>query len=794
MKRKLWLAIQTLLCLFLLKQTAIAQVDSSLFQGLSLEDLQNLQVVSVTRSAQKSNDAPATVRIVTADQIRLRAYQSLLEVLQDQPDYKIETNNDPRWQHDVQTRGVFGMDKFIILLDGVRISSPTNDILPVMENYPVHLAKQIEIVYGPASAVYGADALSGVINIVTRKAEGNFIAGSAQGGMYNTYIGNISAGVKISDMVSLTVSGQYFYDQQPMLSAIKDFRVGNQGIEDFLRNNRFPTDLGFPQSSTQPISTSIEYPLSAYAVHASLELGDPKDNVRLNFFRNGSFNPSTTANRPNNAVYNRDSFFGHNVTVINGISTDYITSNLVNTGFLIYSQYDLDNRSNFRNAYTGMNTAYLFSHGRMFKLEDLLSWTASNQLTLSGGITFEDFFAIPRGHDLQAPYDGKLENQPVIVNSIGLPGAPNGVPARIFRLSYTNLGGFVNIQYAPIPALILTLGTRVDRDSRFGVLVNPRLGAVVRPIETLTIKALYGQAFLAPSPFSAYNEFGTFFNAGGQTISAFFRLANPNLGPQRIQTFELNARLALTSDLSLTLNGYYNLLNGLFSQVAAVPNGLYEGNPNTPSPVDGFYPAPGFRFPVGYIESIVNQGNQANFGGTVQVDYVRNFGEGTRVALYAALSLVDGEVEVFDASQGRLTNRQIGGVSPVMFRLGGDLVFGKFSISPRLVVAGEQRTHPQQGSAFKPEPDPSNPNQVQTTNSRLRQVLPGYALLNITTRYEIVPGVALFARVLNALNQAYRTVNLGAGPQGLAGSALVEFPEGAPQYPIRVTGGLQVNF
>ncbi len=79
-----------------------------------------------------------------------------------------------------------------------------------MENYPVHLAKQIEIVYGPASAVYGADALSGVINIVTRKAEGNFITGSAQGGLYNTYIGNLSAGVKINDIASFAVSGTVF--------------------------------------------------------------------------------------------------------------------------------------------------------------------------------------------------------------------------------------------------------------------------------------------------------------------------------------------------------------------------------------------------------------------------------------------------------------------------------------------------------------------------------------------------------------------------------------------------------
>lgn len=783
-----------LIALCLCSQATFAQVDSSLFQGLSLEDLQNLQVVSVTRSAQKSSDAPATVRIITAEQIRLRAYQSLLDVLMDQPDYKIETNNDPRWQHDVQVRGVFGMDKFIILLDGVRISSPTNDIIPVMENYPVHLAKQIEIVYGPASAVYGADALSGVINIVTRKAEGSFLTGSAQGGMFNTYIGNLSAGTKLGEIANFSISAQYFYDQQPLLDAVKNFRVGNEGIEDFLRNNRFPTDLGFPQSSTQPLSTNIEFPLSAYALHATLEIGEPSNNVRLNFFRNSSFNPSTTANRPNNAVYNRDSFFGHNITMANVTATEYLTNNLVNTGFLIYSQYDLDNRTNFRNAYTGMNTAYLFSHGRMFKVEDLLSWTASNELILSGGITYEDFFAIPRGHDLQAPYSGKLDEQPVIVNSIGLPGAPNGVPARIFRVSYQNFGGFVNIQYAPISSLIFTLGTRLDRDSRFDLIISPRLGIVFRPTERLTFKALYGQAFLAPSPLSAYDEFGTFFNAGGASISAFFRLANPNLGPQRIQTFEGSARLGITSDLSITLNGYYNLLNGLFSQVAAVPSELYEGNPNTPSPVDGFYPVAGFRFPVGYIESIVNQGNQVNFGGTLQLDYVRNFGDGMRLNLYAALSLIEGEVEVFDPNRGQLTKRQIGGISPFMFRLGGDVVVGKVSISPRLIVVGEQRTHPQQGSAFKPEPDPNNPNQVQTTASRLRQTIPGYALLNITARYEVISGVSLLVRALNALNQNYRTVNLGAGPDGLAGSAAVEFPEGAPQNPFRVVGGVQVNF
>ncbi len=776
------------LCLVLARDM-FAQVDSSLFQGLSLEDLQNLQVVSVTRSAQKSSDAPATVRIVTAEQIRLRAYQSLLDVLLDQPDFKIETNNDPRWQHDVQVRGVFGMDKFIILLDGVRISSPTNDILPVMENYPVHQAQQIEIVYGPASAVYGADALSGVINIVTRKAEGDFSTGLVQGGMFNTYLANFAAGKKITDKFSFTVSGQYFYDQQPLLDAVKNFRVDGRGINDFLRENSFPTDLGFPQSSTQPLSQEIRNPLSAFALNASFQFED----LRLNFFRNYSRNPSTTANRPNNAVYNEDSFFGHAVTMGNATYSKFWTRNFNTTSFIVYSQYDLARETNFRNAYTGMNKAYLFSHGRLFKVEQLVSWTASSALTLSGGVTYEDFFSIPRGHDLSAPYDGRLGVQPVIVNSVGLPGAPDGVPARIFRLSFNNVGAFLQAQYSPIEPLIFTLGSRIDRDSRFGTLVNPRLGIVYRPSERLTLKGLYGRAFLAPSPLSAYDEFGTFFNAGGQTISAFFRLANPNLGPQKIQTFELSARYAFTKELSLSLSSYYNLLEGLFSQVAAVPAGVYQGNPNTPSPVDGFYPVAGFAFPVNYIESIINQGKQTNYGGTAQLDYVKNF-RASRLALYASLSVVDGEVEVLNVALNRLTKRQIGGISPFILRLGGDIVWKKFSFSPRLIAVSRQRTHPQQGSSFRPEPDPNNPSQVSTSISRLRQTVPGYALLNLTARYEVFDGVALFVKTYNALNQNYRAINLGAGPEGLAGSAAVEFPEGAPQNPIRVIGGVQAFF
>jgi len=138
-----------------------------------------------------------------------------------------------------------------------------------------------------------------------------------------------------------------------------------------------------------------------------------------------------------------------------------------------------------------------------------------------------------------------------------------------------------------------------------------------------------------------------------------------------------------------------------------------------------------------------------------------------------------------------LTKREIGGISPFILRLGGDVVWKKFSFSPRVIAVSRQRTHPQQGSSFRPEPDPNNPSQTQTTSSRFRQTVPGYVLLNLTARYEVFDGIALFIKTYNTLNQNYRTINLGAGPQGLAGSAAVEFPEGAPQNPFRLIAGVQ---
>ena len=111
------------------------------------------------------------LEVITQEQIRTRGYKSVLDVLKDLPGIHISQNTLERSYNNVTSRGISGNNRFLILLDGVRIDSPSTDNLPMAENYPLYHASQVEVLFGPASAIYGADAFAGVINLITATAE-----------------------------------------------------------------------------------------------------------------------------------------------------------------------------------------------------------------------------------------------------------------------------------------------------------------------------------------------------------------------------------------------------------------------------------------------------------------------------------------------------------------------------------------------------------------------------------------------------------------------------------------------
>lgn len=744
-------------------------LDGLLDGYLDLKSVSNVDVSAASRtSSSSSKSAPATILTITSEEIEIRGYQSLIDVLMDLPDFQVQTNNDTESLHGIVTRGLKGQDKFVILLDGIRISSPTNEIMPILENYPVHIAKTIEVIYGPASALYGADAFAGIINITTKKGFDvqSKTQSTVQYGMFNKTNATFLYADNLGERINLTVGGQYMYDQQPDLSTY--FPTDFAGISS-LRTGTFRTAnsaFGAPEVTPKtPVSPEYKIPILAYNAFANLQIED----FQFSFFHNYAQTPTATSYTPDNAVYNEDAFFGQSITAISGTYTKNFEKAVSISAFTL-SRYDLNPNSNYRNVFVGLDPGYKYAFGAMMKAEQLFGYTVNDDLSLTSGVTYESFYSVPKGTDLEFPVDTKNAISGLIKGSV-IPQFPSGYPAEFFQLAYSNLGGFLQAQYLPDPSLAFTIGTRVDHNSRFGTTINPRAGVVWRPSDKFTLKTLYGAAFLAPAPRYAFEYFGsvTYDSVAQRYRGGNWRLPNPNLGPMKNHTFELGISTYITPELSVSINGYYSLYSGLFNIV------LDSGNTNL------YYDttARGYRFGALDINRVTvpqNAGTQTNYGASFIVQLLKTFGK-LRVNTRLSLSYVDGTT---DLDENPLTpQEQIGFLSPLMVKGLIDLTWGDFSLSTRAIYMGDQRG-----------------NQVTKADPTVRQTIPGYLLVNMFAKYAISEKVDFHITAQNLLDARYRVVNFDIQPEnvGSPDAYIYEFPNGTPQNPLRILGGVSFSF
>ncbi|WP_096026889.1 TonB-dependent receptor plug domain-containing protein [Campylobacter lanienae] len=145
--------------------------------GLSLSNANesavlDKSVVSASGFAQSIKDAPATISIIDGDEIQNRPIRDLGDIVQDIPG--VSTEISKTGSSAIKMRGM--ASKYtLILVDGKRINmdaafdgngfDSTSGFLP-----PVSMIEKVEIIRGPASLIYGSDAMGGVINIITKKA------------------------------------------------------------------------------------------------------------------------------------------------------------------------------------------------------------------------------------------------------------------------------------------------------------------------------------------------------------------------------------------------------------------------------------------------------------------------------------------------------------------------------------------------------------------------------------------------------------------------------------------------
>ncbi len=166
------------------------QTDIDELIELDISDLMEIKVISASKTIQTINEVPATVRVVTAKQIKERGYFSLEDVLSDLLGFQFR--NIIGFNSYSFLRGAPSQNNLIqVLVDGIQINELNSGGFYGGIHYNLANVKQIEVVYGPSSALYGTNAISGIVNIITNEPE-DLQGGSVNvlGGSFNTASGD----------------------------------------------------------------------------------------------------------------------------------------------------------------------------------------------------------------------------------------------------------------------------------------------------------------------------------------------------------------------------------------------------------------------------------------------------------------------------------------------------------------------------------------------------------------------------------------------------------------------------
>lgn len=168
---------------------AAAQADE--LADLSLEQLSNIKVTSVSRRAEALTDAAASIYVITAEDIRRSGARTLPEVLRLAPNLDVARADAN--QYAISARGFNSTlaNKMLVLIDGRTVYSPLfSGVFWEAQDVVLEDIERIEIIDGPGGTLWGSNAVNGVINIITRSAK-DTKGGLVAGGWGNTDRGGV---------------------------------------------------------------------------------------------------------------------------------------------------------------------------------------------------------------------------------------------------------------------------------------------------------------------------------------------------------------------------------------------------------------------------------------------------------------------------------------------------------------------------------------------------------------------------------------------------------------------------
>ncbi len=180
--------------------------------AMSMEDLMNLQVTSVTKHTQKVADAAAAIFVITQEDIRRSGAASIPEALRLVPGLEVARIDQNKWA--IGSRGFNGRfdNKLLVLIDGRSVYTPLfSGVYWNVQDVMLEDVDRIEVIRGPGATLWGANAVDGVINVITKKAKSTQSAVVTAGaGTDERAAGGVRYGGKLGDNTYYRAYTKYF--------------------------------------------------------------------------------------------------------------------------------------------------------------------------------------------------------------------------------------------------------------------------------------------------------------------------------------------------------------------------------------------------------------------------------------------------------------------------------------------------------------------------------------------------------------------------------------------------------
>ncbi|MCP4656254.1 MAG: TonB-dependent receptor [bacterium] len=521
-----------------------------------------IKVTSVSKTRESLREAPATVAVITAEQIERRGYLDLEAVLHDLPGFDISRTNGATYAN-VYQRGYRSpsTDRTLFLVDGVEHNGLTSNIAYLSRQYPLSHIERIEVIHGPASTMYGANAFAGVINVITkapsalvgndRNAGGRVLAGY---GSWNTrYLDTSVAARSPSSGLSFSLTARIYRSDEPDLSGYPEWdydpdTFDYEGVRGFSAAEAAQArqlDQAVLVYGGRPVAFSDptdDWYVAAKLVATNLELG-----LHTWRRREGSTPWGTDQSRPggdNGSLWTPEQ---------TAIYVKYEREIRRDLSFFLFSRYKVHDLA--PSSSTFKLTSY--SNGRLDRA-DLVEnreayWEqtrliqSSNQVRNEIGVVYEPStrFNLVAGIELR---NGSIQGDYVRVGSQDgeVPEVPQTTGGEHFDVR--DLGAYAQISYRPGKRLRLVAGGRYDHNEirqhgGYGSTFNPRLGLIFSP-GRFVFKAIYAEAFKDASNFNKLT-----------TAPGIRDLPNPLLEPEEVRNFELSTSWQ-AGDLALELAAY----------------------------------------------------------------------------------------------------------------------------------------------------------------------------------------------------------------------------------------------